>query len=137
MRTMEAVQSPMRIGVGDEVIRRTEPRTQKRDEPLVGVVQEIRGDRARVRWTGAVRYGASRRGDNTTSVKLSGLLEATEENRERARQKLRGKRDGHLEMRAEIYEEQAEKQEARGEHVAAEWSRAEAARFRRAMRGAA
>lgn len=124
-RTRQAHKAPA-IEVGDLVIRKCEPKHRYEESPLQGTVLAVRNARARVAWSNAVRYAGGRRGDNTSSVKISALVPATEANLAKARAKLRGKRAEYWERRAQVYLEDAEMHERQGRTEVAEWMRQEA-----------
>ena len=130
---MTATQSRA-LNVGDEVIRRREPKGRYEETPLRGRVVAIYGDReprARVKWTDAVRYRGRERGDNHSLVKLSTLLPATEENVRRAEERLKGRKAAAWIKRAVFYEEMAALRDEQGLPKEAEWMRREAADARR------
>ena len=119
--------------VGDEVIRRREPRGRYEATPLRGEIVAIYGDReprARVHWKGAVRYRGRKRGDNHSLVKLSSLLPATEENVRKAEERLRDREAQAWIRRAEFYEGMAEIREGQSLPDEAKWMRREAASAR-------
>lgn len=119
------------IAVGDRVIRRHEPSNRVPNSPLVGEVVHFRGEKIRVRWEGALRPFRGGRADNHSTVKVSALLPATEENLAAARERLRRRRIKHFEDQSRHYEWLSRDYEKRGlDEEAVGWARAQADRNR-------
>ncbi len=123
------------IRVGDKVIRRTEPSNRLPNHPTVGVVERIfttwgKGERkATVRWKDARRPFRGGRSDNHSSVRVSVLLPATEENIAAAQLRLNKRIVKHFDSQVRHYDGLARDYEAKGWDERAEWARGQAERF--------
>lgn len=121
------------IRVGDRVIRKTEPGLRSR--PGVGVVERIFTtwgkpvEKATVRWEGALRPFRGGRSDNHSSVALSSLLPATQENIAAAQLRINRRLVRHFDSQVRHYNKLAGDYEAKGWDEQAEWARGQADRF--------